>query len=128
MVSIYSYGMSKGYRDFWNTTSLDYLTGRRQYQNTQKSNQAEIDYLNYQKQAYERQYRDWQKNVPNRQIVYPELSYLGAIRGVDTGITRLGYGTDSAYANYVGHMANTAFGMVRGAGLYKVPGRTYRRL
>lgn len=127
MVSVFAYGTSKPYRDFWNHYA-GYVTGRRQYENTQKSNQAEIDYLQYQKRAYERQLADWHKNVPNRQIVYPELSYAGAIRGINTGITRLGYGTDSAYANYVGHMANTAMGIVRGAGLYKVPGRTYRRL
>lgn len=127
MVSVFAYGTSKPYRNFWNHYA-GYVTGRRQYENTEKSNQAEIDYLNYQKQAYERQLSDWHRNVPNRQIAYPELSYPGAIRGIDTGITRLGYGTNSAYANYVGHMANFALGFARGAGLYKVSGRANRRL
>lgn len=127
MVSVFSYGTSKAYRDFWQHYA-GYVTGRRAYENTEKSNQAEIDYLNYQRKAYERQLADWSRNVPNRKIAYPELSYAGAIRGIDTGITRLGYGTNSAYANYVGHMANTAFGMARGAGLYKISGRAYRRL
>lgn len=127
MVSLFSYGTSKPYRSFWQNYA-GYVTGRRAYENTQKSNQVEIDYLQYQKQAYERQLADWHRNVPNREIAYPELSYPGAIRGINTGVTRLGYGTDSAYANYVGHMANTALGMARGAGLYKVPGRAYRSL
>lgn len=80
----------------------------------------------YQKHDYERQLRDWKKNVPGRTIRYPALSYPGHIRALDTGIsqsyasslgsaagigTALGYSglsysrytNRSLYSRYVGH-------------------------
>lgn len=127
MVSPYSYGMSKSYRDFWNHYS-GYMTGRNAYNSQKESYEAEIKYQEYLKQAYDRQLRDWQKNVPNRKIAYPELSFAGQMYRADTAIARSNYGIDTAHANYVGHMANTAMGYARGAGLYKVSGSPSRRL
>ena len=46
------------------------------------------EFYAYQKQGYERQLEDWHRNVPGRQIRYPELSYPGRIRAADLGISR----------------------------------------
>ena len=45
-------------------------------------------FYNYQRQGYDRQLKDWNRNVgvQGRQIRYPELSYQGKIRGLETGI------------------------------------------
>lgn len=55
----------------------------------------------YQKQGYERQLADWHKNIPGRTIRYPELSYPGRIRALDTGISQ-------SYASSVGSFASFA--------------------
>lgn len=55
----------------------------------------------YQKQGYERAYRQWQYYVPNRKIANPELSYPGHIRALDTGISQ-------SYASSVGSLSSLA--------------------
>lgn len=65
----------------------------------------------YQKNAYERQYRDWSKNVPNRTIRYPELSYPGHIKQMDTGISQ-------SYASSVGSVSRFT-GQLAGGTLYR---------
>lgn len=98
------------------------VLGYTQYKNTQASLSAQMDYEQYLKSANERAYADWQRNVPNRSIKYPEFSYLGQIRKADTSIAAAGFSYDNAYSNYIGGLAN------RSLGLYSVPGRLYRNL
>lgn len=98
----------------------DYVTGKMQYKNTIASNQAQIDYNEYLREGNERALRDWQKNVPNRTIKYPELSYAGAIYRSDTGTARAMYDNDSAVANYYGNLG------FRLAGLYGISSRVSR--
>lgn len=91
-----------------------------------QSKQREL--YRYQKQGYERQLRDWHKNVPNRSIRYPELSYPGHIRSLDIGISQ-------SYAGSVGSAAGAArnlaagYGYSRSGGLFgKTPSRTSKWL
>lgn len=65
----------------------------------------------YQKQAYERQYEDWKRNVPGRTIRYPELSYPGHIRALDTGISQ-------SYASSIGSGASLGSTLGYGAVSY----------
>lgn len=101
---------------------LSMLLGNSQRQYQKASNQAQIDYNNYLKQAYERQLADWHKNVPNREIAYPELAYAGSIYRADTGIARSTLSNYSADANYYGNLPS------RGSGLYSVGSRLTRFL
>lgn len=98
----------------------DYVTGKTQYENTIASNQAQIDYNEYLRRGNERALADWHKNVPNRQIKYPELSYAGAIYRANTGTARSMYDIDSASANYYGNLG------FRLAGLYGIASRVSR--
>lgn len=98
------------------------LSGRQQMENTQASLQKQIDYEQYLKAGNERALADWHKNVPNRQIRYPELSYAGQIRRADTSIARAGLDYDTASANYYGNV------LYRGAGLYGIGSRLTRFL
>lgn len=95
------------------------FSGKRSYQNTVDSNQAQIAYDEYIRQGNVRAYDDWQRNVGSkgRTIRYPELSYPGQIYKADTAVARSLYNSDSAYANYYG---NVPF---RAAGLYGVFGK-----
>lgn len=63
----------------------------------------------YQRAGYERQYRDWKNNVGrSREIRYPELSYPGRIRALDTGIRQ-------SYASSLGTLSGfgSAYGYNR---------------
>lgn len=53
----------------------------------------------YQRAAYERQLESWHYNVPGRNIAYPELSYPGRIRALDTGISQ-------SYASSLGSVSH----------------------
>jgi len=108
----------------WNNAKQFFgdISGYNQYQQTKASNQAQIDYDNYIKAANERALADWHRNVPNREIAYPELSYAGAIYRASTGIARSYYSNDSALSNFAGNVA------YRAAGLYGVAGHLSRRL
>lgn len=98
------------------------LTGRTQMRNTQKSLQTQIAYEQYLRSANERALKDWHKNVPNREIKYPELSYAGQIRRADTSIARAYLDYSTADANYWGNLP------YRAVGLYGVGSRTTRYL
>lgn len=100
------------------------LFGYTQKRNAQRSVQTQIDYNDYLKGAYERQYRDWQRNVGSkgRTIKYPELSYPGQMYRTDTSSARAMYDYANAEANYRGNF------LFRGAGLYGVLGRVSRTL
>lgn len=67
------------------------------------------DLYRYQRGGYERQLSDYQKNV-GRPIRYPELSYPGHIRALDTGISQ-------SYASSVGTGARLT-GQVAGGTIY----------
>lgn len=82
----------------------------------------------YQRAGYERQLRDWHKNVPGRTIRYPEQSYAGHIRSLDIGISQ-------SYAGSVGSSSgltrslSSGYGYARSGGLFgKAPSRTSRWL
>nr|WDW25854.1 MAG: ORF3 protein [Canine associated porprismacovirus] len=98
------------------------VLGYTQYRNTQDSLSAQIDYDQYIRRGNERALRDWHKNVPNRNIKYPELSYEGQIRRADTSIARAGFDYATADANYYGNLP------YRVAGLYGIGSRVYRSL
>lgn len=106
--------------NFWKFGEM--LSGKTQRDNTQASLQAQIDYEQYLKQGNERALADWHKNVPGREIRYPELSYAGQIRRADTSITRAGLDYSTADANYYGNL------LYRGAGLYGISSRVARTL
>lgn len=73
--------------------------------------------FNYQKAGYERQLADWKRNVPGRQIRYPELSYPGHIRAADTGISQSYASSVSTAAGLAGNFA-TGYGYARHNGLF----------
>lgn len=82
----------------------------------------------YQRGGYERQLRDWHKNVPNRQIRYPEFSYPGHIRSLDTGISQSYAGSLGAGSSLVRNLSS-GYGYARSSGLFgKTPSRTSRWL
>lgn len=98
------------------------VLGYTQYQNTRKSAETQISYEQYLRRGNERALADWHKNLPGRRIRYPEFSYAGQIARADTAIGRLGYESDSAYANFYGNLP------YRTAGLYGIGGRVARSL
>lgn len=98
------------------------LSGRKQRDNTQASLQAQIDYEQYLKRGNERALADWHRNVPGRQIRYPEFSYPGQIYRADTSIARAGFDYSTADANYYGNLP------YRAGGLYGIAGRVSRTL
>lgn len=82
----------------------------------------------YQRGGYERQLRDWHKNVPGRSIKYPEQSYAGHIRSLDTGISQSYASSFGSTAGLVRSMS-TGYGLARSGGLFgKIPSRTSRWL
>lgn len=112
---------------YWRAVKTSYehipaMLGYTQAQNTQASLSAQIDYEQYIRGGNERALRDWHKNVPNRSIKYPELSYEGQIRRADTSIARAGFDYSTADANYYGNLP------YRTAGLYGIGSRVYRSL
>lgn len=74
------------------------------------SQEKQRELYRYQKKGYERQLEDWHRNVPNRSIRYPELSYPGHIRALDTGISQ-------SYASSVGTVSHLV-GQYVGIGSY----------
>lgn len=108
----------------WNNVKQFFgdVSGYNQYKQTQRSNQVQIDYDTYLRRGNERALADWKRNVPGRQIRYPELSYPGAIYRSDTGVARSMYSSDSALSNFAGNV------VYRGAGLYHVAGGVSRRM
>lgn len=93
-----------------------------------QSKQREL--YRYQRGGYERALADWHKNVRGRSIRYPEQSYAGHIRALDTGISQSyasGFGTAS---RLVGQFAGgTLYGRNHARSLYsKSVGRTSRYL
>lgn len=114
-------------RSLWNPNSqvgkfARSVIGYEQYQNTQKSTQAQIDYNEYIKAGNQRAYNDWMRNVGSkgRTIRYPELSYPGRIYQADTASARAMYDADTAAANYYGNIP------FRLAGLYGIGSRITR--
>lgn len=112
------------YKGNWNNAKQFFgdVSGYNQYKQTQKSNQAQIDYDTYLRRGNERALADWHRNLPGRQIRYPELSYPGAIYRADTGVARSMYSSDSALSNFAGNV------VYRSAGLYHVAGGVSRRM
>lgn len=98
------------------------LLGYTQMKNTQASTTAQMDYEQYLKAGNERALADWHKNVPNREIKYPEFSYPGQIYRADTALTRAGLDYDTSRANYTGNL------LYRSAGLYGIGTRLFRRM
>ena len=98
------------------------VLGYNQLKNTEESVNNQISYEQYLRSGNERALEDWHRNVPNRQIRYPELSYPGQIRRADTSIANLGISYDTAYQNYTGNL------LYKSMGLYGVPGRLYRSM
>lgn len=85
------------------------------------------DLYRYQRGGYERQYRDFQKNV-GRPIKYPEFSYPGHIRALDTGISQSYASSLGTGARLAGQFA-TGYGYARSSGLFgQTPSRTSRWL
>lgn len=110
------------YKNWYPFRAISGLVGYDQTRATIESNKAQIAYDEYLRAGNERAYNDWKKNVPGREIRYPELSYPGAVYRADTGIARSNYSNDSAYAsNYRSLVYGTA-------GLYGVAGRAMRSL
>lgn len=82
----------------------------------------------YQRGGYERQLADWQRHNPGRTIRYPELSYPGRIRALDTGISQSYFGSVGTSSHLVRNLAS-GYGYSRSSGLFgKVPSRTSRWL
>lgn len=71
----------------------------------------------YQKGGYERALADWNKNVGSqgRSIRYPELSYEGKMRALDTGISQ---SYASSVASIGSEMQSASMYGSLGAGLY----------
>lgn len=116
---------ARSYRQSFYNAINDYggkLLGHDQMKNTQQSLSAQIDYDQYIKRGNERALADWKKNVPNRSIKYPELSYEGQIRRADTSITRANLDYATADANYYGNLP------YRAVGLYGIGSRVFRTL
>lgn len=101
---------------------LSGLLGYTQTENEKASNQAQIDYNEYLKAGYLRAYEDWKKNVPNREIKYPEFTYPGNIYRTDTASARAMFDYDTAGANFYGR---SLYGTL---GLYGVGSRVTRWL
>lgn len=82
----------------------------------------------YQRGGYERQLADWHKNVPNRSIRYPEQSYPGYIRSLDTGISQ-SYASTVGSAGGLTRSLSAGYGYARSGGLFgKIPGPTSKWL
>lgn len=107
-------------RDMYDIT--DILFGYRSYRDNLAKNQVQIDYNQYMKNAYERKLADWNKNVPNRSIRYPELAMAGSIASYDAGISSANYSNDIVGSNYAGSH------LYRGMGLYGIAGRLSRSM
>lgn len=110
------------YKNWYPFRAISGLVGYDQAKATIESNKAQIAYDEYLRRGNERAYNDWKKNVPGREIKYPELSYPGAMYRADTGIARSGYSNDSAYSN---NYRNFVYGT---AGLYGITSRAARTL
>lgn len=85
----------------------------------------------YQKGGYERALNDWHKNVPGREIRYPEQSYPGHIRALDTGISQSYAASLGSVSRLTGQLAGGAIygGNRSGHSLYsKSVGRSSRYL
>lgn len=116
------YGMSaQPYVGGFYRNILD-LIGWTQYNNTQSSLKKQIAYEEYLKEGNRRALADWHKNVPGREIKYPEFSYAGQIYRGDTSIARANLDYDTARANYYGNLP------YRAAGLYGIGGRLSRTI
>lgn len=104
--------------------TMGYISGYKQYKNTQRSVQAQISYNDYISRGNARAYADWKKNVGSkgRTIRYPELSYSGRIYQASTGSTRAMYDSDNAYGNFIGNVG------YRTAGLYGITSKLSRWL
>lgn len=109
------------YDSFLKPLSYD-VTGHTQMKNTQNSLTVQMDYERYLKRGNDRALADWHRNVPGREIKYPEFSYPGQIARADTSIARAGLDYDTARANYTGNV------LYRSAGLYGVGTRLFRNL
>lgn len=91
-----------------------------------QSRQREL--YRYQRGGYERQLRDWHKNVPGRKIRYPEQSYPGHIRSLDTGISQSYASSAGSVAGFTRNLT-AGYGYARSGGLFgKTPSRTSRWL
>lgn len=98
------------------------MFGYNQYKSTEASTNAQIDYNEYLAGGNKHALDDWHKNVPNREIKYPELSYAGQMYKAYTGAYRAGLDSYTASANYYGNLP------YRFAGLYGVGSRISRWL
>lgn len=124
-VPLYSFARGDLYGGLSRSTPIPMLKdffGYTQYENTQNSLSAQMDYEQYLKAGNERALRDWHKNLPGREIKYPEFSYAGQIYRSNTSIARAGFDYDTASANYYGNLP------YRSAGLYGIVGKLSRSL
>lgn len=99
------------------------------------SQSQQRDLYRYQRNAYVRQEKDWHKNVPGRSIRYPELSYSGHIRALDTGISQSYASSVGTGARLTGQFAggsiyaSNQYGLSRGGSLFsQSSGRSSRWL
>lgn len=109
----YGSGFWTRVKDFWGYNQKEY--NKEQTANTIALNE-------YLRGGYERQLRDWHRNVPNRQIKYPELSYAGQIYSLNTGNANASLGYDITASNYNSNLYGRAFG------LYGIGGKFSRYL
>lgn len=93
--------------------------------NNWESNALQRSYNQYLKKGYERQLNDYNKNV-GRQIRYPELSYAGRIRAMDTGISQ-SYIADSSATNSAVRSLGVAAGSAIGGRSRSLYGRSSGR-
>lgn len=86
------------------------------------------DLYRYQKNAYERYVRNWQRANPGKRMRYPELNAPGKIRALDSGISQSYAGSVGTASHLAGNLA-AGYGYARSSGLFgKVPSRTSRWL
>lgn len=105
----------------WRNLIKDVL-GYNQYRNTQASLEAQMNYEQYLKAGNERALADWHRNLPGREIRYPEFSYSGQIYRANTSLARAGFDYDTARSNFVGNLP------YRATGLYGISSRLSRTL
>ena len=81
------------------------------------SQSAQRELYRYQKGGYQRALADWNQNVGSqgRSIRYPELSYEGKLRGLDTSIAQ---SYASSLASIGSEMQSASMYGSLGAGLY----------
>ena len=97
------------------TYATGYLPFIGAYTSRLYSNSLSRDLYSYQKAGYERQYADWMKNVGSqgKTIQYPELSYPGHIRALDTASSQSVFDSLGATSRFTGTTLASAYAGAR---------------